>query len=46
MEWMITGSNQKSVREMDRLAKDVLGAEDFKLKDLAGFSARQENIQH
>lgn len=45
MEWMITGSNQKSVREMDRLAKDVLGAEDFKLKDLAGFSARQENIQ-
>ena len=45
MEWMITGSNQKSVKEMDRLAKDVLGAEDFKLKDLAGFSARQENIQ-
>src|ERR1700691_3108533 len=43
MEWMITGGNQKSVREIDRLAKDVLGSESFKLEDLAGFNVRQAN---
>ncbi len=43
MEWMITGNNQKSVGEMDRLAKDVIGSKDFNVGDIEGFSARQEN---
>ena len=43
MEWMITGGNKKSVGEIDRLATDVLGSDKFKLEDLAGFNARQEN---
>ena len=43
MQWMITGGNKKSVGEIDRLAKDVLGSTSFKLEDLTGFSARQEN---
>jgi len=29
--------------EIDRLATDVLGSDKFKLEDLAGFNARQEN---
>jgi hypothetical protein len=40
MEWMTTGSNQKSIGEVDHLAKEVLGSKDFKLKDVAGFSAQ------
>jgi len=43
MQWMITGSNQKSVGEVDRLAKEVLSDKEFKPEDLAGFSAWQEN---
>jgi len=43
MEWMITGGNQKSIGEVDRLAKDVLGSKDFRLEDIADFSARAEN---
>jgi hypothetical protein len=43
MEWMITGGNQKSIAEVDRLAKDVLGSKEFQLDDIAGFSARNEN---
>jgi len=43
MEWMVTGSNRKSVGEVDRLANKVLGSPHFNLADLAGFSARQEN---
>ena len=43
MEWMVTGGNQKSIGEVDRLAKDVLNAKDFRLKDIADFSARKEN---
>jgi hypothetical protein len=42
MEWATTGSNQKSHGEVDRLAKDVIGAPDFKVEDLAGFSAHRE----
>jgi hypothetical protein len=45
MEWMITGGNKKSIGEVDRLANEVLGSEQFKLEDLAGFSARQENAR-
>jgi hypothetical protein len=43
MEWMVTGGNQKSIGEVDRLAKDVLNSKDFRLKDIADFSARTEN---
>ena len=43
MEWMTTGSNQKSVGEVDRLAKEVLSAKEFNLKDLGDFSAQREN---
>ena len=42
MEWLITGSSNKSIGEMDRLA-NVLRAKEFKLADLADFSARREN---
>jgi hypothetical protein len=45
MEWMITGGNQKSIGEVDQLAKDVLGSKDFRLEDIADFSARAENKQ-
>ncbi|KZP21441.1 hypothetical protein FIBSPDRAFT_740689 [Athelia psychrophila] len=43
MEWMITGSSRKSIGEVDRLAKTVLTHADFRLSDLAGFSAKREN---
>lgn len=39
MEWMITGSNQKLFREVDRLA-DVVMSPDFDVNELANFSAR------
>jgi hypothetical protein len=42
MEWMITGSNQKSVGEVDRLA-DMLRGGVFRPEELVGFRARQEN---
>jgi hypothetical protein len=43
MEWMITGGNKKSISEVDRLAKDVLCSKEFRLDDIADFSARKEN---
>jgi Plavaka transposase len=43
MEWMTTGSNQKSVGEVDRLAKEVLGAKEFNMEDLHDFSAQRES---
>lgn len=43
MDWMFTGSNCKSIGEIDRLAKDVLSSKDFHPEDLSGFSARREN---
>jgi hypothetical protein len=43
MEWMITGSNQKSVGEVNRLVKEVIGAKDFRVEDLQDFSAQREN---
>lgn len=42
MEWMVTGSIQKSAGEVDRLANKVLAHPQFALDDLNGFSARQE----
>lgn len=38
MEWMITGSNQKSLGEVDRLAS-IVTSPDFDVDELAGFSA-------
>jgi len=43
MDWMNTGSNKKSVGEVDRLMKDVLMVESFQKEDLVGFSAQKEN---
>jgi hypothetical protein len=43
MGWMVTGSNRKSVGEVDLLVNNVLGSTHFNLADLAGFGARQEN---
>ena len=43
MQWMNTGSNQKSVGEVDRLAKEVLCHEEFNSRHLTDFSARREN---
>ena len=42
MEWLITGSSNKLIGEMDRLG-NVLCAKEFKLADLAGFNAHWEN---
>jgi hypothetical protein len=43
MEWMITGGNQKSMAEVDRLVKEVLSHRAFRPGDLGGFSARRES---
>ena len=43
MEWTITGSHSKSIGEVDRLAKHVLGHPEFRLEDVAGFSTKREN---
>lgn len=45
MEWMITGSNHKSIGEMDCLVNNVLCSNNFKLDDVSGFSARQETAR-
>src|ERR1700683_1470597 len=34
MEWIITGGNQKSISEVDQLAKDVLCLKQFCLDDI------------
>jgi hypothetical protein len=43
LEWMGTGSTQKSVGEVDRLVKDVICHNEFNAQDLVGFSTRREN---
>jgi Plavaka transposase len=43
LEWMGTGSTQKSVGEVDRLVKEVIRHEEFNVEDLAGFSVRRGN---
>jgi len=45
MSWHNNGSIQKTERELDRLARDVIGHPEFKSEDLSGFSAHQENKQ-
>jgi hypothetical protein len=42
MSWFYSGSNQKSVAELDRLVKEVILQEDFDVGDLKDFSASQE----
>lgn len=42
MEWMITGGNQKSEGEINRLVKGVLSHPSFNPQELVGFSARKE----
>jgi len=43
MEWLNTGSSQKSMGEVDRLVRDVIRAEDFRVEELQDFSAQREN---
>lgn len=42
MSWFYSGSNQKSVAELDRLVKEVILQEDFDVGDLKDFSASRE----
>lgn len=42
MDWMSTGSNTKSQGEVDRLVKEVIRADGFKIEELADFNARAE----
>ncbi|KAH7920743.1 hypothetical protein BV22DRAFT_1020666 [Leucogyrophana mollusca] len=41
IQWMNSGSKQKSEGEITRLVKDVLLAEDFNVADLKGFSSKK-----
>ncbi|EGO03272.1 hypothetical protein SERLA73DRAFT_69174 [Serpula lacrymans var. lacrymans S7.3] len=43
MKWMITGSHQKSEREVTQLVRDIILAPDFNVKDLHSFNARHAN---
>lgn len=38
MNWFYTGSNQKSIAELDHLVKEVIVQDDFDVSDLEGFS--------
>ena len=42
MEWMMTGSNLKSVGEVNRLVTDVIHSKDFNIDELATFNTLQE----
>ncbi|KAF9240183.1 hypothetical protein BU15DRAFT_74100 [Melanogaster broomeanus] len=43
MEWRYSGSITKSLQEINRLVRDVLLAEDFKVDDLSKFSMATQN---
>jgi hypothetical protein len=43
MNWLYTGSTQKSESEATRLVKEVISNAEFVPEDLTGFSARREN---
>jgi hypothetical protein len=43
MDWMNSGSNQKSVGEVNRLVKEVICHEDFDARQLADFSVHHMN---
>jgi hypothetical protein len=38
MNWFYSGSNQKSIAELDHLVKEVIVRDDFDVSDLEGFS--------
>ena len=42
MQWITTGSRQKSNSEVTRLVRDVLQAPDFSIRELQGFDVRTE----
>ena len=42
MSWFYSGSNTKSVEELDKLVNEVILAEDFNSSDLKGFRAARE----
>lgn len=42
MDWMMTGSNLKSVGEVTRLVKDVISSGDFSIDELANFNTQRE----
>ena len=42
MDWMMTGSNLKSVGEVSQLVKDVIGSKDFSVDELATFNTMRE----
>ncbi|KAA1479425.1 hypothetical protein DENSPDRAFT_862027 [Dentipellis sp. KUC8613] len=42
MNWFYSGSNTKSITELDRLVNDVILADDFTQEDFKGFSATRE----
>ena len=42
MSWFHNGTNNKSLSDLDSLAKDVILAPDFKKDDLIGFRAKRE----
>lgn len=42
MSWFYSGSNMKTLAELDALVNDVILADDFKISDLKGFSAARE----
>ena len=42
MSWFYSGSNTKSVKELDKLVNKVILAEDFNSSDLKGFRAARE----
>ena len=42
MDWMMTGSNLKSVGEVSWLVKDVISSKDFNIDELAMFNTQWE----
>ena len=42
MDWMMMGSNLKSVGEVSQLVKDVIDSEDFDIDELAMFNTQRE----
>ena len=45
MSWLNNGKTMKSEEEIDSLVKDVMGAPDFDISHLKGFSASRENAR-
>ena len=43
MQWLNSGSHQRSVGETERLVQEVICADNFDSRDLAGFNIRSQN---